>query len=291
MFLQWRILARLVVCLAVAGPATAAPAKQTAPNRESFAADTCSTIASEAQRNGLPETFFARLIWKESMFDPGAVSPVGAQGIAQFMPGTAKLRGLEDPFDPPKALAASAAYLAELRQTFGNLGLAAAAYNAGEEAARGFAAGQRDLPYETQDYVASITGHSHTEWKAATQEFPVPGIGGKGSFDERCRLLVLQQTAPESVKVKRAPWKPWRVVLAGGFSEAMAIRKFRAIVAQHGTVLAGAQPMVSYKRNLSRGTKRLVQVAVGRDSRESAEALCNELQQQGTACLVARSGR
>ena len=60
------------------------------------------------------------------------VTQPGAQGIAQFMPGTARRRGLDDPFDAKKALAASAAYLAELRTSFGNLGLAAAAYNAGE---------------------------------------------------------------------------------------------------------------------------------------------------------------
>ena len=53
-------------------------------------------------------------------------------GIAQFMPGTAKLRGLEDPFHAITAIPASAAYLAKLRDEFGNLGLAAAAYNAGE---------------------------------------------------------------------------------------------------------------------------------------------------------------
>ena len=122
----------------------------------------------------------ARLIWKESLFDPGAVSPKGAQGIAQFMPGTAKLRGLDDPFDPPKALAASAAYLAELRQGFGNLGLAAAAYNAGEERVRKWLARQVGLPYETQDYVLSITGHSHEEWKAETADFAIPAIGKAG---------------------------------------------------------------------------------------------------------------
>jgi len=52
--------------------------------------------------------FFARLIWKESRFDIKAVSPAGAQGVAQFMPATAKRRGLADPFDPEQAIPASA---------------------------------------------------------------------------------------------------------------------------------------------------------------------------------------
>ena len=52
----------------------------------------CSLIEREAHRNGLPPAFFARLIWKESRFDALAVSPKGAEGIAQFMPATAERR-------------------------------------------------------------------------------------------------------------------------------------------------------------------------------------------------------
>ncbi len=85
----------------------------------------------EAQKDGLPVGFFTRLIWKESGFDPGAISPAGAQGVAQFMPRTASSRGLLNPFKPVEALRESASYLHELLQSFGNVGLAAAAYNAG----------------------------------------------------------------------------------------------------------------------------------------------------------------
>ena len=92
----------------------------------------CNLIQTHAGRNALPPDFFARLIWKESRFDPNAVSPAGAEGIAQFMPGTAAARGLANSFDVEQAITASAAYLGELRIGFGNLGLAAAAYNAGE---------------------------------------------------------------------------------------------------------------------------------------------------------------
>ena len=134
----------------------------------------CSEIDARATEHALPQSFMARLIWKESLFDPGAVSPKGAQGIAQFMPGTAKRRGLADPFDPKQALAASAAYLAELRNLFGNLGRAAAAYNAGEERVRRWLAGKSGLPYETQDYVLSITGRSHEDWKAENASFEIP---------------------------------------------------------------------------------------------------------------------
>ena len=81
----------------------------------------------------LPTGYFLRLIRQESGFNPNSVSPTGAQGIAQFMPATASDRGLQDPFDPTQALPKSAELLNELRDKFGNLGLAAAAYNAGTD--------------------------------------------------------------------------------------------------------------------------------------------------------------
>jgi hypothetical protein len=89
--------------------------------------DICRTLAEAAADNELPEEFFTRLIWQESRFDPMAISPAGAQGIAQFMPQTATMRGLTNAFEPLQALRESASYLRELRTTFrGNLGLAAA---------------------------------------------------------------------------------------------------------------------------------------------------------------------
>ena len=88
------------------------------------------TLAASANKSGLPVSFFANLIWQESRFVLRAVSPAGALGIAQFMPRTAVAVGLTNPFDPLKALPASARLLGGLFQRFGNLGLAAAAYNA-----------------------------------------------------------------------------------------------------------------------------------------------------------------
>ena len=84
----------------------------------------CRALVQAATDNELPIEFFTRLIWQESRFNPGAVSPKGAAGIAQFMPRTAAERGLADPFEPLQALRESASYLRELRTTFrGNLGL------------------------------------------------------------------------------------------------------------------------------------------------------------------------
>ena len=125
----------------------------------------CRTLAQAAADNELPEEFFTRLIWQESRFDPAAVSPAGAQGIAQFMPQTAAMRGLTNAFEPLQALRKSASYLRELRTTFrGNLGLAAAAYNAGPGQVEAWLAGRRFLPGETQAYVRIVTGYAAEAW-------------------------------------------------------------------------------------------------------------------------------
>jgi hypothetical protein len=101
------------------------------PGRVAIGDLACALIKQESTARSLPAFFLAKLIWKESAFNPGAVSPKGAKGIAQFMPSTAFERGLADPFDIKQAIPHSAAYLRDLHNQFGSLGLAAAAYNAG----------------------------------------------------------------------------------------------------------------------------------------------------------------
>src|SRR6516165_7144535 len=132
----------------------------------------CSALAAAAAQNDLPTDFFARLIWQESRFDPAAVSRAGAQGVAQFMPATANWRGLSNPFDPLEAIAHSAKLFRDLRREFGNLGLAAAAYNAGSGRVRDWLAGKRALPGETIAYVRIVTGYSAEQWAGRS-----PGIG------------------------------------------------------------------------------------------------------------------
>src|SRR5260370_41215664 len=96
-------------------------------NRKSASSDqNCLALAKAAAAHDLPLDFFVRLIRQESNFDPFSVSHKGAQGIAQFMPGTARWRALAAPFVPLQALYESARCLRELRDQFGTLGLAAA---------------------------------------------------------------------------------------------------------------------------------------------------------------------
>src|SRR3984893_12499909 len=83
------------------------------------------------------------------------------------MPGTANERRLLDPFDPVQALPKSAEFLNELRNQFGNLGLAAAAYNAGPRGVQEWVPRSGNMPQETRNYVVAITGTTVDEWAAA----------------------------------------------------------------------------------------------------------------------------
>ena len=117
-----------LLCVLLTAQAQAVPSEGTTETVEQAL---CRLIDGSAKAQGLPVPFLTRLIWRESSFRVSVVSPVGAQGVAQFMPGTAQERGLLDPFDPEQAIPHAAHLLADLKRRFGNLGLAAAAYNGG----------------------------------------------------------------------------------------------------------------------------------------------------------------
>jgi Transglycosylase SLT domain len=156
----WLVLLAILPRIAVA---------QTSSPAEVASDPTCSTIEATARANRLPIDFLVRLIWRESRFSADAIGPVTrsgerAQGIAQFMPGTAADRHLIEPFNPLEAIPKSAEFLAELRAKFGNLGLAAAAYNAGARQVSEYVAGSQDLPLETRQYVLAVTGRPIEDW-------------------------------------------------------------------------------------------------------------------------------
>jgi hypothetical protein len=134
----------------------------------------CATLIDAAVSNDLPPAFLARLIWQESRFDPTSVSRAGARGIAQFMPQTASEVGLADPNDPFEALPASARLLQKLNREFGNLGLAAAAYNAGSGRIRDWLSKRQSLPLETRNYVRIITGYSAENWTEEQSVLELP---------------------------------------------------------------------------------------------------------------------
>ena len=249
----------------------------------------CGIVEASARAESLPLNFFIRLIWRESAFQPRAVSPAGAMGVAQFMPGTAAERGLADPFDPAAAIPASAKLIGELRGRFGNLGLAAAAYNAGPNATANWLDGKATLPFETQDYVLAITGHDVEEWRS---EKP-PESASPGPVEpclaEISRLRVARGPLSLASATISGIFAPWGVQVAGSFSKAAALNEFARVEKTYAGVIGGMNPFVLGTVLRSRGFRPFFRVRLPAQSRPEAEKLCDRLQSAGGACVVLRS--
>jgi hypothetical protein len=183
-------------------------------NDESASPDLiCEAVKAAAAEHDIPIGFLVRLLWQESRFQAAEVSHAGAQGIAQFMPGTAVEMGLKDPFDPLQAIPASAKFLRKLHDQFGNLGLAAAAYNAGGGRIAKWLSRRGGLPKETRAYVKIITGHKAEAWivEESTvymptdlpQKAPCEGIGGL-SRDAQIAAVDVDLTPAASALLRKA---------------------------------------------------------------------------------------
>jgi hypothetical protein len=235
---------------------------------------------------------FVRLIWRESRFNPSAVSPKGAQGIAQFMPGTAEDRGLVDPFEPKSAIVHSASLLADLKTQFGNFGLAAAAYNAGEERVRSWLSGRGGLPGETEAYVIYVTGRAADEWKLPETELPAALKIVGNEVQDSCRKLaplVVRAVYETEPLTASGAWRPWGAHVSTAFSKAKALAQFARLRGRYQSVLSDREPFVLPARNLSRGRRNMYMVQIGADSRDDANKICTALRSRGGACIVQKN--
>ncbi len=257
----------------------------------------CLMVESAARAANLPLEFFARVIWQESRFQSDAVGPVTrsgqrAQGIAQFMPGTANERRLLDPFDPVQALPKSAEFLGELRDQFGNLGLAAAAYNAGPRRVQEWLAGTGYMPQETRNYVLAITGSTVEDWAAAGRNGKMPQAAPASS----CRdLMALLRRAPNPFvsgleqRITLSAAKVWGVQLAAGFNRDKALAMYARAMKRLSAVIGNQDPSLLSSRLRTRGSGLFYQVRIGADSRPAADELCNRIHRAGGACFVLRN--
>jgi hypothetical protein len=257
--------------------------------RAEFASMICVAAEREAKANNIDPAFFARLLWRESLFDPNVVSNKGAQGIAQFMPETAKRVGLDDPFEPMSAVKASAAFLSNLRQQFGNLGLAAAAYNAGEQRVLNWQNGKSNMPLETQNYVAFVTGKDVEDWKISSASFPIPAIGKGGVFFNDCTSLASRKIRLSAPGIASAPRKPWGALIAANFNERTALSMYKRLKLRFPKLIAERQPMITRKKNLSRGTHTIVFVMLGETTAQAAQSTCQSLNTAGAPCVVRKN--
>ncbi len=302
-----RFLPILSALLLLAGPAAALPAAgdggppvgqsdklrctedgQDCVRLDHYVADICELIERKADQNRLDPNFLARLLWKESRFEPGAISPAGAQGIAQFMPGTAELYDLDDPFNPAQAIHKSAWYLRYLTDMFGNIGLAAIAYNGGENRAARFMARQSGLPYETLDYVEAITGHGALLWRdnpPAESDLKL-ALNPDMAFRPACEKLAGDRVLREFTTQPRI--FPWGVILASHPSQSGAAQQVARLNRSLRPVLGDKQ--VGYVRKRLSGQPRPVYTAqIGYDSKAEANRFCLQLKRLGGRCMVLKN--
>jgi hypothetical protein len=252
----------------------------------------CRMIETSAAAHRLEVGFFTRLIWRESSFRLGAISRAGAQGVAQFMPGTAVERGLADPFDPEQAIPKAAELLAEHRRSFGNLGLAAAAYNGGPTRVRNWLAGRGELPAETKAFVQFITGRSADDWAAEAK-----GSTSTATMLDQRHCLQLAATLRRPGRENAAPagtggemaFAPWGVQLAGNFSKALALASYTRARKTYAALIGEIPPMIIGTRLRSRGTRAFYRVRVPATTRAAAEGLCNKIRAAGGGCIVLHS--
>jgi hypothetical protein len=241
----------------------------------------------------LPIDFFVRVIWQESRFNAAAVSPKGAQGIAQFMPTTADWRGLSNPFDVNEALVAAASYLHDLHKRFGNLGLAAAAYNAGPGRVDHWLPAGAGLPKETRRYVEIVTGHSAEEWsnRKTGAQLSLPETVACGdavkSFDYRTAARPEAAAEKLSQTDTVEPKLGWGVQLIGSPSRVSALTSFQQLQRAYKRILEERQPLIVESRVGTSGFWYRVRIAT--DSRVEADKLCSGLRAAGGSCLVQRN--
>jgi hypothetical protein len=222
----------------------------------------CRVLKEAAEESGIPVPFFARLLWQESRFRSNEVSQAGAQGVAQFMPETAAEVGLDDPFDAMKALPASAKFLRKLRDDFGNLGLAAAAYNAGPGRIQKWLARESELPRETRDYVRIITGTKAEDWIEHAdalairidlpREAPCEGIGSLSKSKDVAWVAV--NLTPSTATIIRKAEQ-----LAARLSANRARKRLVALLHKNGASHGKARGMIAAR---AKGAKaRVIRVA------------------------------
>jgi len=247
-------------------------------------ASLCEAIAKEATNHDLPADFFTRLIWQESRFKADAVSRAGAQGVAQFMPATARLRRLENPFDPLEAIAKSAQLLRDLHREFGNLGFAAAAYNAGSGRVRDWLASRRPLPGETRAYVRIVTGRSVEEWaRGATTPLEMRSLK-----DLPCDQLASTLVHPtREASARTQVIKPWGVEVVGSSTPAQALARYREWRSKYVAIVGDREPHVVIRGSL--GDMGAARVRIGADTQVEATKLCAALRAARTYCDVLRN--
>jgi hypothetical protein len=245
----------------------------------------CDLIETNARLNSLPPDWFARLIWKESRFDAGAVSPAGAQGHRPVHAGHGKNtrpdRCVRSRTRHPRQRQISR----RTAQWFWQSRLAAAAYNSGETRTSNWLRTGGFLPLETEGYVLDIMGEAAEKFADRSYQGTIKPLDPKRDFQAACRDLrvIMSRTIP----MARIHTKPWGVQVAGNFRQSAAVRQFERARARV-PALRKYDPVVGRVRS-PMGRRGVYAVRIGVESRSAADDICRSLRADGGACVVVRN--
>lgn len=250
-----------------------------------FVHDTCQAIDAFAHVNDMDPAFFAQLIWQESRFDPDAMSPTRARNIAQFIDGTAQLRGVRDLYNPAEALEFSAQYLGDLIRRFGNPGMVAVAYNGGEARATELIARTGGLAHETVDCMQIITGPTAETWHHAPLETHDFGLQGNTLFQTACHDVAHNRTYPQ-FKPPAPTYAPRGVQLAYGKTKSQARAAIDRRAQACRGMLAGKPVNLIFTGNRVSGRQGYYMARMGAQSWREAKRLRNDIRRRGCTCAI-----
>lgn len=164
-------------------------------------------IQKYSRQFGVDPALVRAVIRHESGFNPLAVSPKGAQGLMQLMPGTADLMGVRNPFDPEQNIMGGVGYLRYCLDRFGhNIPLAVAAYNAGPE--RVAKAGTIPPIPETQTFVHNVVGTYQGLSQSGATPPALPGKGAKMLSAKGVSTRMAATPGPAGAEEEAKPRRP-----------------------------------------------------------------------------------
>jgi hypothetical protein len=170
---------------------------------------------------------------------------------------------------------------------FGNLGLAAAAYNAGPARVSAWLASHRALPAETRNYVALVTGWTADEWASSSPPEKAETTIPQGVPCTRLANLIL---APKQERQRIVAYIPrWGIQLAAHLSESTAWAIYRDRLKRFGSLIGDREPIVLHKEIPGMGRAKRYIITIADDDRGLLDKICRKLIAADATCDVMRN--
>jgi hypothetical protein len=275
-----------IVAQKLSSPLPALPNLADPKDRKS--APNCQALMDAAAAHNLPPDFFVRLIRQESNFDPSSVSHKGAQGIAQFMPGTARWRGLADPLNRSRRCRSQHDGSVNCASNLAISDWQPLRITRDPRRVQEWLGGRGNLPGETRAYVRIITGRSAEEWAQGNIVDEAIGLPGQLPCDQLVSGVRIQPGITVTTRDRTSAGE-WGLQLLGNWSESQALSDYKALQKRFQPVLGDRPPMIIRSRMAGRGGAPWYLIRVAEGTRDRARQLCSRFEAIGGSCLVFRN--